>query len=717
MAPLALELPEVLRHVRWFLSRQDALACSLVCRQWHAVFQPLLWEHFETANAISPENMEKNALYIRTLSLAALAGLETPLSRCTRLNSLVLWPDAFEDEYDDDEDEDDEDEDEKVEDADGKGSDRGDSILARIHDLDTNSNLEKSHNGNHVGHAPSAGIYHDPRPSSLQARATSVLGSNTNSVPDTYPSLTPAKHQCNHRCLECGFRHPFPPADSYENYSLLSANTNEQPSRELTRLLLRNQNLSRIEVYIEQKSPSGAFWQSLACSEVCPRLSSFQSLLNLQVHRHIRTFWRMCTRLTSLDLERCSLSQLDQHEYEQLSFPRMHEVRLGRIRFMSLGAQLQVIKQCPELRTLEWRVPRLGLPLEAFCRALSTKWSKLSTLILPESRLSDTEFTQILAAAAPLSALSIRRSEFGKRAYESLKRHFQTLKSLDLCQCLGLTSTMTQEILSSCKSLENFDGYRLLVQDMISGSAWQCLEMKHLDLHIVVGAECWLHSSPSSTNALQRIAYRQLAQLENLVHLSVGCKGSRPLTSRTMPSMQANPTVLATPILEALAFVMSPTGSLQEGCARRGSGSSTHSSDSNGSNDSSGSSGSRSNSVDMASSLPNVSTGCGHCDSLPLSCQGLELTLKSGLDELKTLKRLRMVRFTGTEQLFSRDDIEWMVEHWRELRVLQGRLHSNAEEEAELEQLLGQHKIAAWTLYNEERSPYQSYKTSQATQA
>ncbi|KAG0198853.1 hypothetical protein BGX28_007766 [Mortierella sp. GBA30] len=107
---LVLDLPELLAYISRFLSQRDAVCCVLVCKAWFRAFEPIVWEHVETANNISPRDMERHAHEIKSLSLTGLQGLENVLRKCTRLETVILWPDAFEDEEDEDE------EDEEVED-------------------------------------------------------------------------------------------------------------------------------------------------------------------------------------------------------------------------------------------------------------------------------------------------------------------------------------------------------------------------------------------------------------------------------------------------------------------------------------------------------------------------------------------------------------------------------------------------------------------------
>ncbi|KAF9944422.1 hypothetical protein BGZ70_004667, partial [Mortierella alpina] len=631
----------------------------------------------------------------------------------------------------------------------------------------------------------------------------------------------------------------------------------------LASLLIQNRNLRRVEVYVERKSPGGSFWRALAASPTsthcdptmrssllasrdatslrpsfcaCPRLSAFQSLVNLQVHKYIDAFWQMCTRLETLDLERCTLRQLDAERYEALWFPRLRELKFGRVREMSLLSQLQVMRQCPELEVLDWRVPHLGFPVDEFCQALEEgRWRKLKSLTLPETRLTDDALARILhgiaasgvaslmkhtaavvppsspssrtmnsAAQAParvaiesgsgrtssstssswppatfsppltaptnrllrctttareslphrgLTTLAVRRSDFGPLAFSALKQHFSTIQSLDLYQCPSLTSAMTQEILMNCPSLESFDGHRLLAKDIIDGlsgfsrrsldhpscsgagasgtsgtkqtfdsyyhhhhqpneekdhstvaSGWVCRGLRYLDVHITgfpdAGFSTCTHVEISDNSArddhdttihvdngsdghrvlecspcgmkrllagqMQWTVFSQLAQLHKLVHLSVGGKSTVGRTT--------------------------PTTAVQAGTAGMVDVSSTA----------------------LSSSLPSPATEAPVNPAATTFAAraatrgvrngggGLDMRLRSGLGQLKTLRKLRMLRFTGLEQHMEQEDVAWMVEHLPELRVVQGRLHSDGCLEAALGARLEAGGVSAWTMYNQQ---------------
>jgi len=687
----ALHMPEVLYLVGSFLSQNDALSCVLVSRAWLQAFRPVLWSHVETANNISPEDMARNANYIRTLSLSDLKGLEEVLEKCTRLEALILWPDTFEDE-EDEEDEDFKDQyhEESLFKALSMSVDSMDihkqeveqqHVMKQTVEDGTGSSIQENEIGSDsLGEDSTRQDYKEDQtvaentPTSLHpSTAPITITATTTMVDGDQPQTEPLP-------LE-GF------TGSWSQQPVFL----QGPQAQLTNLLLRNPNLTRLELFVEHKSPGRTFWEALAgsppsattptsassCSpsasgSACPRLTSFQSLLKLRVYKYIDLFLQMCTRLESLELEQCSLRQLDESFYATLRFPRMKEIKFGRIRDTSLHCQLLIMKQCPELRSLEWRVPRLGFPVEDFCQAFSEgSWNKLHSLMLPESRLTDEDLARILSSTkAPprmavhhgagqnvqrvegLSKFEARRSDFAGESFKALVGHFRTLTHLDLFQCLGLESWMVVEILNECPLLESFDGRRVLVQDIMHAQnarkrkryqdsrknnadsfdddgddGWACKGIRYLEVHIAGFAG----DGSKQDMEMQWEIFGQLAKLERLVYLSIGGRSSS-------------------------------YGNLQRLLA--------------------------------PSSGSSISGNMGRGDE-----GGLEMSLRAGLGRLATLRHLRMLRFTGLEQQMTQEDVEWMITNLPELKVIQGMLHSDLGEHEKLEQILDRGGVTLMTAY------------------
>jgi len=74
---------------------------------------------------------------------------------------------------------------------------------------------------------------------------------------------------------------------------------------------------------------------------------------------------------------------------------------------------------------------------------------------------------------------------------------------------------------------------------------------------------------------------------------------------------------------------------------------------------------------------------------------GLGLCLGSGLEQLTTLTRLVELDFINTVQKMTMKDVEWMIEHWKSLKDVRGRL--NSEDEAECQRMRARFQEAGIT--------------------
>ncbi|KAK3835035.1 MAG: hypothetical protein J3R72DRAFT_451732 [Linnemannia gamsii] len=697
----ALDIPEILTHLGSFLTQKDARVCVLVSKAWYHVFQPIIWDRVETANNISPEAMEKHAHHIRTLSLADTRGLESVLLRCTRLRTLVLWPDALEGEEEGECESD-------GYDADGEeeGQLSGSHVLSSLFGdeyafiswtkVEGRQGPLSSYGGSSVNGSGSdsgvdwvqdrgeentavgawewdkvrrdSGIGEEDTAANALDAEVALLQITDEIHPHAHPTTTLLQQQ------------------EQQQHDRQSLDFSQPQQSLLAELLLRNPGLVHVEVYVDRRSPGGNFWRALAATEpgpppsstisspatighwtldtvmatkTHPRLSTFQSLVNLQVHQHIKPFLQMCTRLESLDLEGCTLRQLDDEYYKTLRFPRLKHIKFGRIKEWGFWSQLLFIRQCHELRALHWRVPRLGFPVQGFCDALETDWPNLVSLTLPESRLNDVDLAKILQAAAPLSTLSIRRSDFDECSFRALRQHFRTLQHLDLFQCPGLGSDMTQHILESCPRLESFEGNKLLLRDVAQGlwggaqRGWACHGLRMLDVHLAARTSATVVDHHDDVLSVQWMVYSQLAKMGNLVHLSIGGKGRHAHgVDAVVAPMEVPPSPPALPLHQ------SPRG---------------HSG--------------RPSSASTRASRRRI--------------DGLHLSLDDGLSQLSTLKKLQFLRFTGLEQEMEEDDVRWMIEQWPELKTLQGKLHSNERRQDVMGSMLAASGISTWINFNQ----------------
>ncbi|KAG0003416.1 hypothetical protein BGZ80_011607 [Entomortierella chlamydospora] len=76
-----------------------------------------------------------------------------------------------------------------------------------------------------------------------------------------------------------------------------------------------------------------------------------------------------------------------------------------------------------------------------------------------------------------------------------------------------------------------------------------------------------------------------------------------------------------------------------------------------------------------------------------VSKQSIDLSLASGLGSLASLKEIQTFHFEGTVQEMGKDEIQWMLDHWKKLTKSRGRFSQDKSQHQELAVLLNERGI------------------------
>ncbi|KAF9931883.1 hypothetical protein BGZ67_005083 [Mortierella alpina] len=255
-------------------------------------------------------------------------------------------------------------------------------------------------------------------------------------------------------------------------------------------------------------------------------------------------FWRACSRLESL-----YLTGYRMHAPEAGSWPEflsLQTLTLFGVHGLSVFKLVELLARCPRLKTLRWLIDEYfdtddytnnQLVIEDINVSEMSRrviWGlaqlvrngclqELESLELhlhfdfsPQTCLEDMslemEMTTILDRVQPLKTLHIHGLD-KVRSFPTLRRHFETLTSLQLGMPVGVESSrMVQTILSSCALLTWYQGNSIRALDMMEdGRPWVCLALKGLGLRIELDPET---KTPDRTRYEQQ--YFVLAQLSRL---------------------------------------------------------------------------------------------------------------------------------------------------------------------------------------------------------
>ncbi|KAF9085131.1 hypothetical protein BGX29_009834 [Mortierella sp. GBA35] len=249
----------------------------------------------------------------------------------------------------------------------------------------------------------------------------------------------------------------------------------------------------------------------------CPNLIVLETKqTNLDVNR-TRLFLRACSK----NLRRLS-TWCDDYENpkfpEDLVFQEMRYMDICHVTGMSLDTQLTWLSRCPNLISFRWESWTGKVSVEKLCSILSGVCTNLTALHLLVG-LTDKEIVHILEAAPRIEKLSLPRTGFGPLSFIALRRHFPTLRDINLQFCADVTSPMVQEILHSCANLQSISAEVLDYKDVVR-SPWACKGLQMFDIGLDVS------DNDDASDENQRLSthkevYERLAQLTELNYLSI----------------------------------------------------------------------------------------------------------------------------------------------------------------------------------------------------
>ncbi|KAF9994649.1 hypothetical protein BGZ65_009722, partial [Modicella reniformis] len=185
-----------------------------------------------------------------------------------------------------------------------------------------------------------------------------------------------------------------------------------------------------------------------------------------------------------------------------LRFPKLRKLTLTNLQHLKPSHQLkQLICHCPMLQTLVWNLKRnMPCPGKEFSESFAAMtWPDLDWIVIKDQGgyISDQECKTILQAAKqPFRRLDLRLYHLGKQAFDMmLQGHSRTLTKVDLCQgreevmgqhyrVQGGVSEWVQKILESCPLLEHISGRTITADDILEGEPWVCLGLQMFNVMI-----------------------------------------------------------------------------------------------------------------------------------------------------------------------------------------------------------------------------------------
>ncbi|KAG0290474.1 hypothetical protein BGZ96_006062 [Linnemannia gamsii] len=208
-------------------------------------------------------------------------------------------------------------------------------------------------------------------------------------------------------------------------------------------------------------------------------------------------FWKVCDRLQTLYFSDLNLPE-SMPVLSTLSFQHLQDLRVKKYPWHRLPIPhrrwpvqlLEQVKKSERLRRLAWDVHDVAFPARMIMDIFAEDcWPNLHQLSIGDATCSDQDLAGVLRAitSRKLTAFEYVNGKFGPLTYKCLQdRYFGHLQDLNIGRCIGVTSTMVQEILMECTQLIDFDAPHVFVQDIVQAEKpWGCLKIQTLVVYIV----------------------------------------------------------------------------------------------------------------------------------------------------------------------------------------------------------------------------------------
>ncbi|KAG0069661.1 hypothetical protein BGZ90_000134 [Linnemannia elongata] len=416
----------------------------------------------------------------------------------------------------------------------------------------------------------------------------------------------------------------------------------------LIALIKQNPSLQKVCIMMERFEPTAAFWESIEHATNARSgdgksgsggggeggkggtLKSLECVFTRFPNPQLVTsFLRALTGLESLVLQHCTFEGLffPPNILHGRKYPTLQSLTLATNTGIDLQTQLQFIQCFPNLQSLSWSI--MGshqLLLPDFCTILRVHCPHITSLVLSDRNLEPTDLAQILLAVPRLIRFFLR--------FDTVQSMFNDKEVMDaMRRHFGTLQDLEfgQASLSSSSASSSSAAATSMVVEATQNSG--------------AGGE---HQHGSHQEQLGEDDGEQQQQQENMTKdapwVCLGLKTLHVIMTGDPQNVWLN-------------------RSLQHRLFHQ---------------------------LGRLSQLQHLSLG--HCIlwmyENGYSHHGLDFTLDAGLAKLSGLKKLEELNLEGIYQRMGERDVEWMLENWPRLRVVEGELHHRREERAKLDGLM-----------------------------
>ncbi|KAF9319208.1 hypothetical protein BG003_009667 [Podila horticola] len=288
----------------------------------------------------------------------------------------------------------------------------------------------------------------------------------------------------------------------------MSAENLDEASWEMFANMIRN-HASLRRIFIHCRSPLIPPKYFLQALKSCQRLAVFETDYCNYEEETFPYYLDACAGLWRLSAEGDRFP-IQESFPAGVTFSEMRYMELCDCRGMTIEQQLEWISRCPKLISI--RLECSNIPVSLFCEKIPSACANLTDLhFLVE--INDEPLSRIIDALPRVEKLTLTATGFGTRSMNSLRRHFATLRDINIQYCTSATPAMVQEILASCPKLQGICADYINADAIGPSQPWVCTNLQMFDVHIRVRNSASLHT--------HRTVYSQLSLLQDLQYLSI----------------------------------------------------------------------------------------------------------------------------------------------------------------------------------------------------
>ncbi|KAF9104782.1 hypothetical protein BGX27_009944 [Mortierella sp. AM989] len=329
---------------------------------------------------------------------------------------------------------------------------------------------------------------------------------------------------------------PFAGTTNLEDLYLSYGSIDPQVWDQFLELIIRNPGLHKVDLDItsDLDPPSDKI---IAALSHCQNIRHLTITLLAMEAEVVEQLFDICSRLQELNLDIVNFEGIESMD-KWTQFPSLTSLSLV-VGGLSCSQQLEIIRRCPQLRTINWTFHCNEFSCEEVCKAFSTCCLNIKELQLlrwnatTQCLIEDAYLSKVIDSCRNLVTFSISEMLFGPLSFQSLRSHFGSLEKITFEHNNFVSGPFCQEIMLSCPLLDTLDIPTIEAGDILGVVQEEDSGESRIDVFSIIHPQDWICLNLTSLTVQfkgledkplewNRLVLSQLARLEKLVVLNIG---------------------------------------------------------------------------------------------------------------------------------------------------------------------------------------------------